>query len=147
MLGTVDHRSLPLVSYAPFVRGASGGFFVYLSRLSEHTGVLIANPVASVLLIEDESGSREMFARTRISYLCDAAVIERTDPGHERVLEQFSQRFGRVIELLRSLPDFVLFDLTPRSGRFVMGFGQAYDLAGERLDRLVHVGPDQIKRG
>ena len=52
------------------------------------------------------------------------------------VLDDYQQRHGKTVELLRQLPDFVLFHLRPRSGQFVMGFGQAYTLSGEDLSRF-----------
>ena len=145
MLGTVGGKGLPRVSYAPYVRDGSGNLFVYLSHLSEHTSEMIASKVASVLLIEDESGVEQIFARVRISYLCDVVEIDRDDALYESTLARFKDRFGNVINVLRSLPDFVLFQLSPRSGRFVTGFGQAYNLSGDHLDQLAHIGPDQIK--
>ncbi len=146
MLGTVGERGIPRVSYAPYVRDESGSFFVYVSHLSEHTSELIKGKVASVLLIEDESEVEQIFARVRISYLCDVVEIDRDDALYENTLGRFKDQFGNVVSVLRSLPDFVLFQLSPTSGRFVTGFGQAYDLTGDRLDQLTHVGPDQIKR-
>lgn len=146
ILGTVGLQGLPRVSYAPFVRDESGCFYIYLSRLSEHTPELIGSLNASVLLIEDESKTSQMFARRRVSYQCDATIIERDNSGYEEIIGQFSKRFGSIVDVLNALPDFILFRLVPRSGRFVTGFGQAYNLAGERLDQLSHVGPEQIKR-
>ena len=146
MLGTVGEKALPRVSYAPYVRDKSGNFFVYLSRLSEHTSELITNKVASILLIEDELGVEQIFARMRISYLCEVTVIDQADSRYESTLDLLTERFGNVVGVLRSLPDFILFQLRPKSGRFITGFGQAYDLAGDHLDQLVHVGPDQIRR-
>lgn len=141
MLATVG-ESLPRASYAPYVRDAAGDFYIYVSLLSPHTADLIANPIASVLIIEDESGAKQVFARMRASYLCGVETIHGADPSYPKILEQMAQRFGNVVQLLQSLPDFVLFRLSPRSGRFVTGFGQAYDLAGDRLDRLAPVGKD-----
>lgn len=146
VMATVGIRSTPRVSYAPYLKAPSGYFYVYLSRLSAHTLDLMDDPVASIMLVEDESEAGQIFARTRVTYLCKAEVIDRKDSGYERILDRFTQRFGNTVDLLRSLPDFVLFELRPRDGRFVMGFGRAYDLEGDRFDRLVHVGPDQINR-
>lgn len=146
MLGTVGEKGLPRVSYAPYVRDESGDFFVYVSHLSAHTSELIKNKIASVLLIEDESKVEQIFARVRISYLCDVVEIDRDDALYESTLACFKDRFGNVINVLGSLPDFVLLQLSPKSGRFVTGFGQAYDLTGDDLAQLAHVGPDQIKR-
>ena len=145
MLGTVGKKGLPRVTYAPYVQDGSGDFFVYLSHLSEHTSEMISSKVASVLLIEDESEVEQIFARVRISYLCDVVEIDHDDARYKSTLARFKDRFGNVISVLQSLPDFVLFQLSPRSGRFVTGFGQAYDLSGDHLDQLTHVGPGQIK--
>jgi len=146
VMATIDRDFLPRASYAPYVKEESGSFYVYLSRLSDRTTDLIGNPVLSIMLIEDVSEATQIFARMRISYLCDAEIVDREDPAYERILDRFTQNFGNVVNLLRSLPDFVLFELKPRCGRFVMGFGQAYDLGGDRLDRLGHVGRDQLNQ-
>ena len=146
VLGTTGEQSLPRVSYAPYVRDESGSFFIFVSRLSERTSELFDRPVASILLIEDESKTSQIFARVRITYLCDVAVIDRAYPDYDKIMSLFCERFGNVVDVLRSLPDFILFRLVPRSGRFVTGFGQAYNLCGERLERLDHIGPEQIKR-
>ena len=139
IMATVGENALPRASYAPFVLDA-GFFYIYLSRLSEHTLELIENPVVSVLLIEDETAASQIFARKRLTYLCESRTIERDDTGYDSILTLLTRRFGNVMDLLRSLPDFVLFRLTPRSGRFVSGFGRAYELAGERLEDIVRFG-------
>ena len=145
ILGTVTKQGLPKVSYAPFVRREGSSFYVYLSRLSERTTDLIERPVASVLLIEDESKAAQIFARMRITYQCEVSVIDSSSSDYERTMRRFSQSFGSLIDVLTALPDFALFRLVPQSGRFITGFGQAYDLTGEQLDQLRHIGPEQIK--
>ncbi len=145
-LATIGDGGAPSISYAPYVRNEAGHYYIYVSRLSRHTSELLASPVASILLIEDESATKQLFARKRISYLCDVEEVVRDNSEYQDMLDQFADRFGGVIEVLSSLSDFVLFRLVPRSGRFVLGFGQAFDLVGDRLERLAHVGPDQIKR-
>jgi len=45
--------------------------------------------------------------------------------------------------IIEPLPDFSLFRVCLQAGRFVRGFGQAYDLSGEDLDELVHI--DMVK--
>jgi putative heme iron utilization protein len=36
--------------------------------------------------------------------------------------------------------------LTPTGGSFVTGFGQAFELTGEQLDRLTHVDEAAVRR-
>ncbi len=139
IMATVGENALPRASYAPFVLD-SGFFYIYLSRLSEHTLELIENPVVSVLLIEDEAAASQIFARKRLTYLCESRTIDRDDAGYDSILTLLTRRFGNVMDLLRSLPDFVLFRLNPRSGRFVSGFGRAYELVGERLEDITRLG-------
>ncbi len=145
VLATVGNNGLPNISYAPFVGDEAGNFFIYLSGLSEHTTKLLTNPVAAILLIEDESNTKQIFARKRISYQCVVELVQRNHSNYETVLDSMSARFGNVVNILRSLPDFYLFQLSPISGRFVTGFGQAYELSGENLTQLLHIGADQIR--
>ena len=146
MLATLDESGMPRASYAPFVYH-SRHYYIYVSHLSAHTRELLERPYASILLMEDEADATQIFARKRLSYECDCYEFDTTEPGHASILDLFNQRFGGVMDLLRSLPDFVLFRLSPRSGRFVTGFGQAYDLTGDELQHLLHVSAERIKAG
>lgn len=146
ILATVDSNAAPRASYAPFVMH-SGAFYVYLSRLSDHTRDLLSNPAVSVMLIEDEAAASQVFARKRLIYSCRSLALDRSDAGYDAILELLTDRFGNVMNLLQSLPDFVLFRLAPVSGRFVTGFGRAYDLRGEALDDLVQLGPEDVGTG
>jgi putative heme iron utilization protein len=47
------------------------------------------------------------------------------------------------MEMIEPLPDFQLFCVRANTGRFIRGFGQAYELEGEKLEQLTHVGPGQ----
>ncbi len=145
VLATVGNNGLPNVSYAPFVNDEYGNFYIYVSGLSEHTTKLLTNPLASILLIEDEVRAKQIFARKRITYQCRIDLVERNDEDYETVLNAMSARFGNVVNILRALPDFYLFRLSPVAGRFVTGFGKAYELSGENLTQLVHIGVDQIR--
>jgi hypothetical protein len=91
------------------------------------------------LLVEDEQDSRQLFARQRVSYDCDVSTVSRDEPEYDVLLDKFQQRFGNVIDLLRSLPDFILFKLRPYQGRYVVGFGKAYQLSGDVLMTLEHI--------
>ena len=140
-LATLDQLGTPHCGYAPFVfDGVSGdgAFVIFTSRLSLHTRDLLATPRASVMLIADESESVEIFARTRASYECRVEVIDQNAPRYAELLDALQARQGKMIGLLKTLPDFVLFRLVPERGQFVMGFGKAYRLGGPALDRFEH---------
>jgi hypothetical protein len=93
----------------------------------------------SVLFIDDESKSDQIFARRRLSFDCTATLIERETEAWNQIVSQFQERFGGIIQVLRDLPDFRIFRLTPSAGRFIIGFGTAYQISGEQLDKLIHI--------
>lgn len=127
MLATVSPEGEPDASYAPFVEYA-GAFYILVSGLSRHTANLRDSGRAGVLFIEPEHRAKQIFARRRLSYRCSAGAVERGDAAWEPRLDQLGERFGGIVGVLRDLPDFRLFRLTPKEGTYVRGFGQAYDL-------------------
>ena len=141
-LATVGPEGLPEASYAPFVFHR-GDYFLFLSDLAAHTQNLKANPDISLLLIEDETGGGNAFARKRITIAGCTEIVARGDALFATVLADFHRRFGKVMELIEPLADFHLFRVHPREGRFVRGFAQAYRLSGEGLGQLGHIDPRQ----
>jgi len=138
-LSTLDKKARPRASYAPFIEDETGHFYIFVSQLAAHTQDLLANPEASILLLEDEQDARQIFARQRISYQCHVEIIDKEHANYLARLNQMEDRFGNVIGLLRTLPDFILFCLTPYEGQYVKGFGKAYKLSGENLLTLEHI--------
>lgn len=142
-LATLDALGEPSISYAPFVQDDAGNFYIFVSGLASHTQEILNHPQVAVLVIADEQEARQIFARTRATYRCAAEVVAREEAIYPLILEAMEGRFGNVVGLLRGLGDFVLFRLKPQSGRFVMGFGQAFVLAGEGLREMQPIGPGQ----
>ncbi|BDA69507.1 pyridoxamine 5'-phosphate oxidase-related, FMN-binding [Rivularia sp. IAM M-261] len=136
---TVSQDGLPNASYAPFVMDDRKNIYIYVSGLSTHTQNLNVKPLASVLFIEDESKTQQMFARRRLSYDCTATLVNSSTATWIQTVSNFESRFGNIIQMLRDLPDFRIFQLTPTSGRFVVGFGAAYDVDANDLNKLIHV--------
>ena len=134
-LATLAKDTIPEASYAPCILYA-GDYYLFLSQLASHTANLLRNPELGLMLIEDEFEAANAFARRRISLQGRAEPVERDSDIFKSVLSQFHQRFGKVMMIIEPLPDFQLFCVRVTSGRFVRGFGQAYDLTGERLDHL-----------
>lgn len=117
-------------SYAPYAYDlVHKEFYVFLSDLAGHSQHLINNPQASILIIEDESESEQIFARTRVQYQIHAKII-RDENKQQRVLQNLKQRFGDILDVLTELSDFRLFQFETQQGRFVKGFGQAFDTEG-----------------
>jgi putative heme iron utilization protein len=126
LLSTCSTELQPEIGYAPFVRDEQGRFYIFVSELARHTLNLRQNPKASVLFIEPEAGCRNLFARARAVFDCSARAVAPGDPEHVRQLQALQDRFGDVVALLRTLPDFHLIELTPETGHYVAGFGRAY---------------------
>lgn len=135
-MATASADGEPEASYAPFVRTGDNTFFICVSDLSRHTGHLVANGRASILLIEDESEAAQLFARRRLVFECAAEQVERGTARWNAIMDLFEREFGEVIGLIRPLADFRMFALVPRRGVYVKGFGQAWRIAGPALDAL-----------
>lgn len=137
-LATLDD-GLPEASHAPCVWVDDRCHF-FLSDLSSHTRNLRRNPAIGLVLVDDD-GRANAFARKRLTLRGRVEEIPREDPRGAPVLAEFRRVFGSVMELMEPLADFHLFRVNADAGTFIRGFGQAYRVSGERLDRLAHVDP------
>jgi putative heme iron utilization protein len=138
ILATTSPDGTPLTSYAPFIVNEQRQFYVFTSQLAAHTANLRRTGQAGVMLIEDEAATTQIFARQRVTFQCRVRLISRDSAEGEAVLAQYEARFGKMVGLLKSLPDFQLFKLQPQSGSLVIGFGQAYALSGDRFETITH---------
>ena len=137
-LSTVGVDGIPHCGYAPYLHRPPGSFYIFVSQLATHTRHLLANGTVAIMIIADEHSTSQIFARTRVNYLCEVKRIAPDSPDYTLVLDDYQQRHGKMAGLLRQLPDFVLFQLQPMSGQFVMGFGKAYTLTGDDLSVFEH---------
>ncbi|MFL9775074.1 heme utilization protein HutZ [Vibrio cyclitrophicus] len=137
-LATVDEEGRPNVSYAPFVQNQEG-YFVLISDIARHARNLKVNPQVSLMMIEDEDGSKQLYARKRLTFDAQASVVERETELWTQVIGQMQERFGEIIDGLSQLQDFSLFNLKAENGLFVKGFGQAYQVSGDNLVDFVHL--------
>jgi putative heme iron utilization protein len=132
MLSSLDNDGFPYASYAPYASG-DDCLYILISELAVHAKNLQQEPKASVLIIEDEDSAEELFARLRIVYKVLAEKINiDTDEWHTG-LANLTARHGERIPFLSSMSDFKLFKLRPVSGRYIKGFGKAYQISGGSL--------------
>jgi len=115
------------ISYAPYVRDEDS-FFVFVSELAKHTKNLLTHPHASVLFIEPETAAKNLFARQRLTLECRVREIGKSDTMYAQQLNALAQKFGEIVGVLRTLPDFHLLALTPIRGQFVAGFGKTFEV-------------------
>jgi len=142
LLATLADRQFPCASYAPLV-WVDDHYYLFLSDLAEHSRNLQRSPAIGLMLIEAEDQAVNAFARRRITLQGTADLVNRDDSSFARVLSEFHHRFGKVMTIIEPLADFHLFRLQLQAGRFVRGFGQAYELSGEHLQNLQPVGARQ----
>ena len=139
LIGTSDTSGQPDVSYSPVIYHNSR-FYILVSQLSPHTGHLYQRPTASLLFIEDERDSEQIYARRRLSFSCSVQLCKRDEQLWQSVIPLFRNRFGGIIDTLTGLNDFVLFQLHPTQGRWVTGFGHAYGFSGMNFREPEHLG-------
>lgn len=128
LLSTASATGDPDLSYAPFVRDGAGCFYIIISELAVHTANLSANPRAALMFIRPESETQNLYARERAVFQCQAQVVLLHDERYRVQLTALQNRFGEIVDVLRTLADFHLFALMPKSGSYVAGFGQAYTI-------------------
>ena len=139
-LATVDKEGNPNASYAPFAVDPNKNFYIFISGLSQHTSNLYHTALASVMFIEDEKTAKQLFARKRLTYQCEASFIEESGPDWPLAKQTFEERFGETFRMLKTMSDFRMFKLVPSKGLFVIGFGQAFSVSGSDLIQLSHIG-------
>ena len=140
VLATVNGDGFPHSSYAPFVSDDDHNLYFFLSGMTQHTKNLEDNGKLCVLFVEDESTAGQIFARKRLTYEAAVTKVSRDDESWEQICSLFDNKFdAKLINQFRGMPDFRIFKAKLRKGRFVFGFGSAYELTGDKLDTLAHV--------
>lgn len=135
-LATVGPTGQAHASYVPVAQDGTARWLFFVSDLSEHTENLRRNGQASLMLIEDESRSEQLFARNRITFSGPVHAIARESEQWESVAAIYGERFGKLFSMLSTLKDFHMFGLTPEEIRLVVGFGAAYRVTGPGWEHL-----------
>jgi len=139
LMATVSADGIPDASYAPFVRIDDNAFYVNLSELSTHTGNLLSTLRVSVMFLQAEDDSKQLFARKRLSFDADVELVPRDTARWCQVMDLFADKFGDIMDLIRPLRDFKLFRFQLRSGVYVRGFAQAYPMEDPELAQFRQV--------
>jgi len=138
-LATVHHDGSPLASYTPFSENdEKNGLWILVSDLAGHAQNLDRSKECSVLVIRDEQDSAQVYVRERLQYEMDAAECPRDDSRWNEGVAALRDRHGGLVDTLTTLGDFRLFQLRPQTGRYVVGFGQAYELKSGSLSVVDH---------
>lgn len=123
-IATIDENNFPQASYAPFVI-KEDKIYIYISSIAEHYKNLEQNGKISLMIIEDESDSKILFARKRVSFNGTAKKVESVS---DDILAQFDENHTKsMMDVLKTM-DFSFFEVSISKGRLVEGFGKAFDL-------------------
>lgn len=137
-LATVDVKAKPNASYAPFVYFEQG-FYVLISELARHTQNILNNPSACLMLIEEESEAKNLYARVRLTFDAEAVIVSRETQQWQDVIELMINRLGNTVQGLSQFTDFHLVKLKVEQGLYVKGFGQAYQVLANDLAHQIHI--------
>ena len=137
ILGSIGENGYPFSSYAPCYYDGEK-IYIFISNIATHSKNMQNTNKASALFIEDEKQSDNIFARKRISLQCDVKIIPRDDSSFTPIMDTFQaiHECG-TLSMLMGMSDFNLYALTPIYGEATFGFGEAYNIGGEKMNQLV----------
>ncbi len=138
VMATLDQDANPNVSYAPFAL-QEDGYYVLVSEIARHGQNLQQCKRISIMLIEDEGETRQIYARQRLTFDAQANEVPRDSLDWQRGIDALRTRQGDIIDNLSQLGDFHLFRLIPDKGLYVKGFGKAFTVSGDDLIDFVHL--------
>lgn len=133
-LGTVSADG-PLVSMVP-VALDEGRFLVHVSGLAAHSAQMKASPRVSLMLTVPQSRGANALALPRISFSAVAHEIARESDAFERAKATYLRRHPAA-EMLFGFGDFALFELVIASARLVAGFGAAFDVTPDQIQKAI----------
>lgn len=131
-LGTIHdgEPNLAMVAYA-FTADFTA-FYIHVSKLGKHTADMENEPRVRLLITEIDDGRPDPQTLARVSIQGIAKLLPRTDPGYSEVRGLYLERFPEAGQLF-SLGNFNLWRINPKRGRYVAGFGRAFNLVPEAL--------------
>ena len=138
ILGTVSKEGEPNSSYAPSIIDSNGNYFIYISNLSKHTLNLLDTPSLSIMIIDDESKTDNIFARRRLTMNASSVIVDRHSDKWNEVIAVMEDRLGETISFLKDMTDFHMFKLKPQDGLLVHGFAKAFKLSAKDFS-LIHL--------
>ena len=134
-LGTLhdDEPNLAMVAYA--VADDFSAFYIHVSKLGKHTTDMERDPHVTLLIIEKDDDRADPQTLARVSIRGMAEILSRTRSEYAEIRNIYLERFPEA-ERLFSFGDFNIWKITPKGGRYVAGFGRAFNLVPEALIKV-----------
>ena len=146
VISSVKENGETVASYAPFVKEADS-FYICISAVAEHYNSIKQNPdKISLLFIEDEKKAKSLFARIRVSFTAKAEFVD--GEMKDKYMEKFETTYPgeSALAFIKGMKDFHIVKLTPIKGRYVKGFGAAYDTEGFKIVETGRVNNPHTKK-
>jgi heme iron utilization protein len=131
-LGTLHEGEPNLAMVAYSLAEDFSVFYIHVSRLGKHTRDMENDPRVSLLITETDDRRADPQTLARVSIRGMAQMLPRTDLGYAHVKQDYLARFPEA-EQLFSLGDFNFWTITPKGGRYVAGFGRAFNLVPDSM--------------
>jgi putative heme iron utilization protein len=136
ILSTVNEVGKPNASYAPFAR-LDNKFYILVSFMAVHTKNLRDRKTASIMFIEEESAAKQIYARDRLTLDVSCSQIAKNTPEWEKGIELLKEKHGKILDVLVTMEDFIMIELSVLKGAYVNGFGSAY-YVNEHVEIIKH---------
>jgi putative heme iron utilization protein len=118
----------PEASLLPYaLRPDFGAVYVQASGLARHSRGLQPGARVGVLIHENEQADADPMQTRRLTVQATVGVLDRGSDAFEAARAIFVARFPGA-EMTLSLGDFNLYELALGRGRYVAGFGQAFNI-------------------
>lgn len=127
ILSTTNQSGEVETSYSPYFFDGKD-YYILISDLAPHSQNIKGNANISVFIIEDESQTKNIYARKRLSLQATAVMIEKDSEMFNSIIERFALRISKMVYMLSEMKDFNLFKISPMQGRLVIGFGKTYQI-------------------
>ena len=129
----------PRVSLVAFVPAADFSlFYVHVSKLAQHTVDMMKDKRVSLLIAETDNGRADPQTLARVSIRASAELMQNGEPGYTPIKNKYIERFPESAPLFK-LEDFGIWRIKPKGGRYVAGFGKAYNLTPESLQKVAQL--------
>lgn len=139
IIASVDSKNNAISSYAPVIFD-DNDIYIFISEVSEHYHSIKANPdKVEIMFIEDESKAKSVFVRIRLRYKVNAEILNR-DQDFDRLFKLLKKQNPKThVDMFYGVKDFHFVKLEVKKGRFVKGFGAAYEIDANQNINAVRI--------
>lgn len=131
-LGTI-HDGAPMVSMVPYSAAEDlTSYYLLTSELAPHTQDMQKEKNVSLLICEADDGRDDPLTLARVVLRGQADRLPVGEPGYMPAKDLYIGRFPRSAPLFE-FGDFGLWRITVKGGRFVAGFGKAFNLTTDAI--------------